>query len=79
MISTTAVCGAFVGPEQGFQLSSLIAEDIAEGFSAIRPDELTDSVLLTIAPSDQTDSQTDPVVTGTGNEEIWRDRREDDK
>ena len=77
-ISSTAVCGPAIGPEQGVQLLS-DQEEAGIAAATTRPQELTQSVLLTIAPSAQTEEQVDPVVTGTGNEEIWRDRRKDDQ
>jgi filamentous hemagglutinin family protein len=42
--------------------------------SSSQPNQVVNSELLPIAPPPEFDEQTDPVVTGTGNEEIWRKR-----
>ena len=73
-ISPIGVCGDLVGPEQGF---GLLQEQEASAIAAATTDPqlLTQSVLLTIAPTLQIEEQLDPLVTGVGNEEIWRKRK----
>jgi hypothetical protein len=39
-------------------------------------DLITPAVVLSVAPVDPDEIVTDPVVTGTGSEEIWRQRRQ---
>ncbi|HYD44700.1 MAG TPA: filamentous hemagglutinin N-terminal domain-containing protein [Phenylobacterium sp.] len=57
-------CGITGGPEFGFRLEDFV-----------RPDQITDQPLLTSAPEAEDEDETDPVVTGAGNEEIWRSRK----
>ncbi len=75
-IDAVAACGSTVGPEQGFQLGLELAQEFAAVAAATTdPQLLTQSVLLTIAPTLQIEEQLDPLVTGVGNEEIWRKRK----
>lgn len=47
------------------------------GADAVSSETLTSPpVLLSVAPQNSDDIVTDPVVTGTGSEEIWRQRRQ---
>ena len=75
-IDSIVACGVMVGPEQGFQFGSEIAQEYA-GIAAATTDPqlLTQSVLLTIPPSADIEEEVDPLVTGVGNEEIWRKRK----
>jgi hypothetical protein len=63
-IGSAAGCGLAGGPEFGFRLEDFV-----------RPDQITDQPLLTTAPDPEDEDETDPVVTGAGNEEIWRSRK----
>ena len=49
-----------------------------EGAAAVASAEAltTPAVVLSVAPVDPDEIVTDPVVTGTGSEEIWRQRRQ---
>ncbi len=73
-ISPDAACGGVVGPEQGLELLQE-QEAAAVAAATTDPQLLTQSVLLTLAPSLQIEEQLDPLVTGVGNEEIWRKRQ----
>jgi hypothetical protein len=74
VISPNAACGVMVGPEQGVQLLQQ-QQAAAVAASTSDPKQLTQSMLLTMAPVLQLDQPLDPLVTGVGNEEIWRQRR----
>ncbi len=73
-ISPDAACGGLLGPEQGLQLLQE-AQAAAVAAATTDPQLLTQSVLLTVAPTLQIEEQLDPLVTGVGNEEIWRKRK----
>ncbi len=76
-ISVSAVCGGgalnVAVTEQGVQPDVLAV--LTAGSSQFDP--RIDGVLLPVAPSESADVQTDLVVTGAGNEEIWRTRGKD--
>ena len=72
-ISPSAVCGVVVGPEQGVQLME-DQEEAAIAAATTDPQVLIQSILLTVPPTAEAEQQVDPLVTGVGNEEIWRKR-----
>ncbi|MCC7267792.1 MAG: filamentous hemagglutinin N-terminal domain-containing protein [Caulobacteraceae bacterium] len=65
-IGSASGCVVSGGPETGFRI---------EEFLLARPDQITDQPLLSTAPEAEDEDETDPVVTGAGNEEIWRSRK----
>ena len=75
-ISALAVCGVTDEQEPAFEL--LVQEYAGVAAATTDPQLLTQSVLLTVAPTLQIEEQIDPLVTGVGNEEIWRKRNGDE-
>jgi hypothetical protein len=80
--------GSVPGPAQGFQpLNGLQAVFVSEATDATDATEATEATAasatpgarvqpptFSVVPSAEADAQADPVVTGAGNEEIWRKR-----
>ncbi|WP_293898516.1 filamentous hemagglutinin N-terminal domain-containing protein [Phenylobacterium sp.] len=63
---------------RGSQSSSASESSAEAGQAQVSPDIVTSPpVLLAVAAADPEEIVLDPVVTGTGSEEIWRKRRQD--